>query len=102
MHSGASPSRRIHWGSRWLRSRGETSRSCGRGSPERTHSLAFAPIHFLPLRSVMLVHRRFLVALLVAGAACAQKTASTSTVAPQGSSRPRKNSDVITQEELRD
>ena len=50
----------------------------------------------------MFVHRRFLVVLLVAGAACAQKTASTSTVSPQGSSRPRKNSDIITQEELRD
>ena len=50
----------------------------------------------------MFVHRRFLVVLLVAGAACAQKTASTSTVAPQGSTRARKNSDVITQDELRD
>jgi hypothetical protein len=50
----------------------------------------------------MFVHRRFLVVLLVAGAACAQKTASTSTVAPQGSTRPRKNSDIISQEELKD
>ena len=50
----------------------------------------------------MFVRRRFLVVLLVAGAACAQKTASTSTVAPQGSSRARNNPDVISQEELRD
>jgi hypothetical protein len=51
----------------------------------------------------MLVPRRLLVVLLVAGAAaCAQKTASTSTVASQGSSRARKNPDVINQEELRD
>ena len=50
----------------------------------------------------MFVRRRFLVVLLVAGAACAQKTASTSTVAPQGSTRARKNPDVISQEELRD
>lgn len=53
----------------------------------------------------MFVRRRFLVVLLVAGAACAQKTASTSTstaVAPQGTSRARKNPDVISQEELRD
>ena len=50
----------------------------------------------------MFVHRRLLAVLLVAGAACAQKTASTSTVAPQGSSRARKNPDVITKEELSD
>jgi len=51
----------------------------------------------------MFAHRRFLVVLLVAGAACAQKTASTSsTVAPQGSARVRKNPDVIIHEELRD
>jgi len=51
----------------------------------------------------MFAHRRFLVVLLVAGAACAQKTASTSsTVAPQGSARVRKNPDVIVHEELRD
>ena len=51
----------------------------------------------------MLSRRLSLVVLLAAGAACAQKTASTSsTVAPQGSSRARKNPDVISQEELRD
>jgi hypothetical protein len=51
----------------------------------------------------MFAHRRFLVVLLVAGAACAQKTASTSsTVAPQGSARVRKNPDVIVHEELKD
>jgi hypothetical protein len=51
----------------------------------------------------MFSRRLSLVVLLVAGAACAQKTASTSsTVAPQGSSRARKNPDVISQEELRD
>jgi hypothetical protein len=50
----------------------------------------------------MLSRRLTLVVLLAAGAACAQKAASTSTVAPQESSRPRKNSDVITQDELRD
>jgi hypothetical protein len=51
----------------------------------------------------MFSRRLSLVVLLVAGAACAQKTASTSsTVAPQGSSRARKNADVISQEELRD
>ena len=51
----------------------------------------------------MFAHRRFLVVLLVAGAACAQKTASTvATVAPQGSTRIRKNPDLIVQEELRD
>jgi len=51
----------------------------------------------------MFAHRRFLVVLLVAGAACAQKTTSTvATVAPQGSTRLRKNPDLIIQEELRD
>ena len=50
----------------------------------------------------MLSRRLTLVVLLAAGAACAQQTASTSTVASQGSSRPRKNSDVISQDELRD
>lgn len=50
----------------------------------------------------MFVHRRFLALLLVAGAACAQKTASTSTVAPQGATRARKNPDVISKEELTD
>jgi hypothetical protein len=51
----------------------------------------------------MFSRRLSLVVLLAAGAACAQKTASTSsTVAPQGSSRARKNPDVISQEELRD
>jgi len=47
----------------------------------------------------MLSRRLTLVVLLAAGAACAQKTASTSTVA---STRPRKNSDVITKDELSD
>jgi hypothetical protein len=54
----------------------------------------------------MFVPRRFLVALLVAGAACAQKTATTSTGATtataSGSTRVRKNPDVISQDELRD
>jgi hypothetical protein len=51
----------------------------------------------------MFSRRLSLVVLLAAGAACAQKTASTSsTVAPQGSTRARKNPDVISQEELRD
>lgn len=51
----------------------------------------------------MFSRRLTLVVLLAAGAACAQKTASTSsTVAPQGSTRARKNPDVISQEELRD
>lgn len=50
----------------------------------------------------MLVRRRFLVVLLVAGAACAQKTATTSTAPTTSTSRVRKNPDVISQEELRD
>jgi hypothetical protein len=50
----------------------------------------------------MLVRRRFLAVLLVAGAACAQKTASTSTSAAPATTRVRKNPDVISQEELRD
>jgi hypothetical protein len=51
----------------------------------------------------MFVRRRFLVVLLVAGAACAQKTASTSTgAATTGTTRIRKNPDVISQQELRD
>ena len=51
----------------------------------------------------MFSRRLCLAVLLAAGAACAQKTASTSsTVAPQGSTRARKNPDVISQEELRD
>lgn len=50
----------------------------------------------------MFVRRRFLVVLLVAGAACAQKTASTSTGATSATPRVRKNPDVISQEELRD
>jgi hypothetical protein len=51
----------------------------------------------------MFSRRLSLVVLLAAGAACAQKTASTSsTVAPQGSARARKNPDIISQEELRD
>jgi hypothetical protein len=50
----------------------------------------------------MFPRRLCLVALVVAGAACAQKTATTSTVAPQGSARTRKNMDIISQEELRD
>ena len=50
----------------------------------------------------MFARRRFLVVLLVAGAACAQKTASTSTTATSATPRVRKNPDVISQEELRD
>lgn len=50
----------------------------------------------------MFVRRRFLVVLLVAGAACAQKTTSTSTGATSATPRVRKNPDVISQEELRD
>jgi len=50
----------------------------------------------------MFARRRFLVVLLVAGAACAQKTASTSTAATAAAPRVRRNPDVISQEELRD
>jgi hypothetical protein len=50
----------------------------------------------------MFARRRFLVVLLVAGAACAQKTASTSTAATTATPRVRRNPDVISQEELRD
>jgi len=50
----------------------------------------------------MSVRRHFLFALLVAGVACAPKTAGTSTGATSASPRVRKNPDVISQEELRD
>lgn len=50
----------------------------------------------------MFVPRRFLVVLLVAGAACAQKTGSTSTSATPTTARIRKNPDIISQQELRD
>jgi hypothetical protein len=50
----------------------------------------------------MFAPRRFLVVLLVAGAACAQKTASTSTQTTAASPRVRKNPDVISRDELRD
>ena len=50
----------------------------------------------------MLVPRLFLAVLLVAGAACAQKTTSSSTEARMESPRIRKNPDVISQQELRD
>jgi len=50
----------------------------------------------------MFLRRRFLAVLLVAGAACAQKTASTSTDVSAASPRLRKNPDVISREELSD
>ena len=50
----------------------------------------------------MFAPRRFLIVLLVAGAACAQKTASTTVAPAAGSVRIRKNPDVISREELRD
>jgi hypothetical protein len=50
----------------------------------------------------MFPRRRFLAALLVVGAACAQSTASSSTEATSASPRPRKNPDVIVEQELRD
>ena len=50
----------------------------------------------------MLVPRRILAVLLVLGAACAQKTTSSSTEATVAAPRIRKNPDVISQQELRD
>jgi hypothetical protein len=50
----------------------------------------------------MFARRRFLVALLAVGAACAQSSSGTSTASAPGSVRVRKNPDVISQDELRD
>jgi hypothetical protein len=50
----------------------------------------------------MFVRRRFLVVLLLAGAACAPKSTSASAGATSVTPRVRKNPDVISQEELRD
>jgi hypothetical protein len=50
----------------------------------------------------MFARRHFLVVLLAAGAACAQKTTSTSMEATAASPRIRKNPDVISRDELRD
>jgi hypothetical protein len=50
----------------------------------------------------MFAPRIFLAVLLVVGAACAQKTTSSSTQATPAAPRLRKNPDVISQEELRD
>ena len=50
----------------------------------------------------MFAPRCFLAVLLVVGAACAQKTTSSSTEATAVAPRIRKNPDVISQQELRD
>jgi len=50
----------------------------------------------------MFPRRRFLVALLAVGAACAPSTASTTTDVSTAAPRIRKNPDVIVEQELRD
>ena len=50
----------------------------------------------------MFARRRFLAALVMVGAACAQSTANTTTEATSATPRLRKNPDVIVEQELRD
>ncbi|HEU4721316.1 MAG TPA: hypothetical protein VFS59_08135 [Gemmatimonadaceae bacterium] len=50
----------------------------------------------------MFARRRFLVALLAVGAACAQSSSSASPEASTATTRVRKNPDIISEQELRD